>query len=250
MSRQSALKMHESAGRPGHFAGPNGVDSANSPDVIYERIFHAIVDHRLLPGTKLGEDKLADALQTTRTRVREALNRLAHEKLVVTYPHRGAFVAEPSIGEAHEILAARRVIEIATVSALASKATDKQIRALETCVAEEQEAWTTGQRKRAIMLSRSFHFMIADLAGNSVLSDLLHNVVSRMSLAIALYDRPRRGDCFFGEHMGLLNAIKSHDSEEATRIMTRHFDHMEEQLNMIDDSATVRDLHEVFNTDM
>jgi DNA-binding GntR family transcriptional regulator len=249
MSRQNVLKTRPSAGKVGHVSSSSEEESTCSSDAIYERIFHAIVDHRLLPGTKLGEDKLADALQTTRTRVREALNRLAHEKIVVTYPHRGAFVAEPSIADAHEILGARRVIEIATVSALARTATAEQIRALEKCVTSEQDAWTTGQRKTAIMLSRSFHFMIADLAGNAVLSELLRNVVSRMSLAIALYDRPGRGDCFFGEHVGLLNAIKSHDLEEAAQIMTRHFDHMEDQLNMIENPAEARDLFDVFKAD-
>lgn len=249
MARQSIVKMRPSAVSDGRVANSFEEDSSNSSDVIYERIFHAIVDHRLLPGTKLGEDKLADALQTTRARVREALNRLAHEKIVVTYPHRGAFVAEPSIEEAHEILGARRVIEMATVARLARTAKAEQIRDLETCVAREQEAWTSGQRKTAIMLSRSFHFMIADLAGNSVLSELLRNVVSRMSLAIALYDRPGRGDCFFGEHLGVVNAIKAHNPEEAAEIMTRHFDHMEDQLNMIEDPAGGRDLADVFKAD-
>ncbi|MDX9862582.1 MAG: GntR family transcriptional regulator [Rhodospirillales bacterium] len=249
MSRQNVLKIRPSLGAAGRAGNGIEEESSNASDTVYERIFHAIVDHRLLPGTKLGEDKLADALQTTRTRVREALNRLAHEKIVVTYPHRGAFVAEPSIGEAHEILGARRVIEMATVAALARTATAGQIRDLQACVDREQEAWTTGQRKKAIMLSRSFHFMIADLAGNSVLSELLRNVVSRMSLAIALYDRPGRGDCFFGEHIGLVNAISAHDPDDAAAIMTRHFDHMEDQLNMIEDSAENRDLFDVFKAD-
>lgn len=248
MSRQSALKIEPVAGAAGR-ASSATEEEASKTEVVYERIFHAIVDHRLLPGTKLGEDKLAEALRTTRTRVREALNRLAHEKIVVAYPHRGAFVAEPSLEEAREILGARRVIELAMVGALARSATAEQVRELQTCVDHEQEAWTTGQRKKAIMLSRSFHFMIADLAGNSVLSELLRNVVSRMSLAIALYDRPGRGDCFYGEHMGLVNAIGAHDPNEAAAIMTRHFDHMEDQLNMIEDPAESRDLFEVFKAD-
>ena len=250
MSQKTAAKMQPRESDPSEGLGIVDGSSANSSDAVYESIFNAIVDHRLLPGTKLGEDKLVEALHTTRTRVREALNRLTHEKLVVTYPYRGAFVAEPSITEAYEILEARRTIEAATIKTLATNANAEHIAKLEDCVSREQEAWTTGRRKEAILLSRAFHLMIADLAGNSVLSELLRHVIYRMSVAIALYDRPGRGDCFFGEHIGLLDAVKAKDPNKASEIMMRHFDHMTDQLKTLDDSTEPRDLSDVFRTDL
>ena len=57
-----------------------------SVDDIYERIYVAILEHRLQPGTKLGEEKLADIFGVSRARVREVLARLAHEQIVELDP--------------------------------------------------------------------------------------------------------------------------------------------------------------------
>src|SRR5947199_8340847 len=61
-----------------------------TPDEIYERIVSAIFEHRLAPGTKLGEDRLAAIFGVSRSRIRPALARLAHEKLVRLEPNRWA----------------------------------------------------------------------------------------------------------------------------------------------------------------
>lgn len=64
----------------------------------------AIVGHaRLMPGTKLAEQKIADIFDVSRTIVRQALNQLSREHLVSSGPARGASVAMPSIEEARQV---------------------------------------------------------------------------------------------------------------------------------------------------
>lgn len=60
---------------------------------MYDRMVSAILDHRLPPGTKLVEDKLAAAFGVSRTRVRPVLVRLANEQVVTLTPNQ--------IGRAH-----------------------------------------------------------------------------------------------------------------------------------------------------
>ena len=67
---------------------------------IVETLTRAIVEHRLLPGAKLVEQKLADHFGVSRTLVRQALFQLAQNKLIRMEPARGAFVAAPSVDEA------------------------------------------------------------------------------------------------------------------------------------------------------
>jgi len=62
---------------------------------IYEEIYEAILDHRLPPGTKLTEDSIGEIFGVSRTVVRKALFRLAHENIVRIRPNRGAAVASP-----------------------------------------------------------------------------------------------------------------------------------------------------------
>ena len=83
----------------------------NTQDEIYEKIYVAILEHRLHPGTKLVEERLAEIFKVSRARVREVLARLAHEQVVDLYPQRGAYVARPTIEQALHVFEARRLIE-------------------------------------------------------------------------------------------------------------------------------------------
>ncbi|MBC7957117.1 MAG: GntR family transcriptional regulator, partial [Cytophagales bacterium] len=67
---------------------------------IAESITAAIVERRLMPGTKLAEQKIADIFKVSRTIVRQALHQLSRDKLVTLEQARGARVAQPSVEEA------------------------------------------------------------------------------------------------------------------------------------------------------
>ena len=54
-------------------------------DEIYERIYVAILEHRLTPGSKLPEEKMAKVFNVSRSRIREVLSRLAYEKVCLLY---------------------------------------------------------------------------------------------------------------------------------------------------------------------
>ena len=64
---------------------------------IVDSITAAIVERRLMPGTKLAEQQIADIFKVSRTLVRQALNQLSRDRLVTLEPARGAFVAKPGV---------------------------------------------------------------------------------------------------------------------------------------------------------
>ena len=61
-----------------------------SVDEIYERIYVAILEHRLHPGTKLGEERLAKVFGVSRTQIRQVIERLWHESIVTVQPRRAS----------------------------------------------------------------------------------------------------------------------------------------------------------------
>ena len=83
-------------------------EHVRTADTIHARIYDAIVEQRLPPGTKLGEETLCEIFGVSRTMIRRVLQRLASEHVVEARPHRGAFVARPSVEEAREVFEARR----------------------------------------------------------------------------------------------------------------------------------------------
>ena len=90
---------------------------------IGKAIAKAIHEHKVLPGTKLGEDELSEIYGVSRTLVRSALQGLSHEQLVDIQPNRGAFVSKPSLREAREIFEARALLEPRTARSAALRMT-------------------------------------------------------------------------------------------------------------------------------
>lgn len=203
-----------------------------SAGTIYERILSAIGAHLLPPGTKLAEEKLARVFNVSRTKVRQALERLAHDSVVTIIRNRGAFVSRPTIEEARQVFDARRVIEPALIRRLAERAEPGQIDRLRRHLAQEAAARARKDRRALIRLSGGFHQLIADMAGNIYLAKCLRDLESLTSLIITLYDSPSMASCPDHEHGALVAAIASGDADGAARLMIEHLDHVESPLNL------------------
>ncbi len=203
---------------------------------MYERVVEAILDHRLLPGTKLVEDKLAAAFGVSRTRVRPVLVRLANERIVTLTPNRGATVTRPDELEAREMFEVRRLVEPRLVELFIQRAGPADLQRLVDLQAEEMAARAAGDQRRALRLSGDFHLAIAAAAGHSTLERLLRELVSRTSLVLMAYGPRDAGlptdasACGCREHQVLIDAIRLRDAAEATRRMRDHLAQLEERL--------------------
>ncbi len=83
---------------------------------IYERVYQAISARKLMPGTKLSEEKLAAAFHVSRTRIREVLFRLSQELIVALQPNRGAFIASPTKADMRNVFQVRQALEPAAAA--------------------------------------------------------------------------------------------------------------------------------------
>ena len=120
------IRPNRSGAAPARGPG-EAADAGGSTQRIVDSITTAIVERRLAPGTKLAEQQIADIFKVSRTLVRQALNRLSRDHLVTLEPARGAFVAQPSIDEAHQVFEVRRMLEAALVKAFVAQVTVAQI---------------------------------------------------------------------------------------------------------------------------
>ncbi|MES2633271.1 MAG: GntR family transcriptional regulator [Pseudomonadota bacterium] len=235
---------------PAHRAGRRKPRARLNTDTgveeIYERIFVAILEHRLQPGTKLGEERLADIFGVSRARIREVLTRLAHAQIVQLYPQRGAFVAQPTVQQAREVFEARRLIEPALVRRLIETLTPEKITRLRQHQELEADARRRHDKRAVIRLSGEFHTLIAELAGNSALSRSMRELCTLTCLIIFLYDAPTAQSCRHDEHEMLIDAVGRRDRCRAEKLMLAHLDHIESSLTL-HDSDTEPDLAAVFH---
>jgi DNA-binding GntR family transcriptional regulator len=199
---------------------------------IYDRIVQAVMEHRLPPGTKLVEDRLAELFDTSRAQVRDVLARLADEGVVTTIPNRGAFIASPTPDETREVFEARRLIEPALVRRLVGRRDAAALAGLQAVVREEQRARTGGDRPAMVRLSAEFHVRLAEYAGNRMLERTMRALASLSCLAIFLYDAPHATACREDEHELLLAAIERRRADRAAALMLEHLDHIEGSLDL------------------
>ncbi len=224
---------------------PSLLARENANDDIYERIYVAILEHRLHPGTKLGEDRLAKIFDVSRARVREVLSRLAHEQIVELYPQRGAFVAKPTPQQAMDVFEARRLIEPAILKRLVAQLTADKVTRLRQHQELEQDARRRDDRRAVVRLSGEFHVLLAELAGNTALLRSLRELSTLTCLIIFLYDAPTSMSCRADEHAEIIEAIAKRDTARAETLMLGHLDHIERSLSL-DSGAVEVDLEAVF----
>ena len=157
--------------------------------LIVQALTKAIVEHRLQPGAKLAEQKLADHFGVSRTLVRQALLQLSQHQLVRLEPARGAFVAAPSVAEAKQVFAVRRMIESEMTRDLVRQVSPAKIKALKDHIAREKLAVQGNDGSWRTELLGDFHVRMAELTGNDVLAQLLGQLVSRCALITLMYQK-------------------------------------------------------------
>lgn len=195
---------------------------------IYDRIYAAISERRLLPGTKLSEERLAQAFHASRTRVREVLLRLSQELIVESHPNRGAFVASPTQEDMHHVFAVRRALERAIAAELSERFGGQTIALLRGHLESEARARATGDRAALARLTGDFHIRLAETTGNRIFTDNLRRLVALTGLIIAQYDAQASSACPEHEHEDIVKAIEAGDARRAERLMLQHLEHVEQ----------------------
>ena len=206
------------------------MDSSTATRSIVDALTKAIVEHRLHPGTKLAEQKLADHFGVSRTLIRQALFQLVQKRLIRMEPARGAFVATPSSDEARQVFAVRRMIEIEMTRSFVRNVTADQIKALKDHVAEEKAAVQRGDVAGRTDLLGDFHVRMAELMGNEVLAQMLGELISRCALITLMYQSSNAAEHSAEEHSDILKAIIAKDEALAVKLMDEHLRNVEEGL--------------------
>ena len=212
---------------------------------IVERIYGAVMEQRLPPRTKLSESQLCESFKVGRMRVRRALLLLASQGIVDLHSNRGAFVASPDRKEAREVFDARLALEPSIVRQVVETATEADLDALQAHIDQEQAARKARNRRQSIRLSGEFHVRLAAASGNSVMTRMIRELVTRTSLIIGLFGTSGVSNCAEHEHLDILNALRRKDSDEADDLIRIHLAHIESDLDLHAPAGKSPDLKEI-----
>ena len=199
---------------------------------IADSIVAAIVERRLMPGTKLAEQKIADIFKVSRTLVRQALNQLSRDRLVTLAPGRGARVAEPGVEEARQVFEVRRMLETAMIRQAATGLGPADVATLRAHLEAERSAIARTDVSGRTRLLADFHVVVAGMLGNEVLAAMLGELLSRSSLIALMYQSAHSAEHSSAEHAAIVDAIERRDARAAVKLMESHLMNVEHNLRL------------------
>ena len=197
-------------------------------DKAYLAIRDRIVSLELAPGALIDERSLVDDLGMSRTPVREALMRLAQERLVEVYPRRGMFVTGVDIRELARLSEVRAVLEPEAARLAAERATD----------AEREDLAALGDEIAAaddlMSLDERIHRAVYRAAHNDLLATTLEQYyVLALRIWSMAGERAQELEEAVDTHRALLEAIVDGDGGRAAETMRAHVENFEQAMHRV-----------------
>ncbi len=190
---------------------PRSELGGTSKSLIYKNLRRSIgVGHRK-PGERLDLDKLAQSYGTSITPVRDALQMLSQEGLVMIKPRSGYFVAHITLKQLRDMLELREILEIASIERAAVRITEEQLDQL-GCVHAGYTDEDDGSYIRYMSENRNFHYLIAEASGNHELAETLGILHDRLLRFMILC---RDGETLESRHSLVIEALRTHDAAVA-----------------------------------
>ncbi len=195
------------------------VTHRNLRQTVYQRVRAIVLSNDVQAGAKINEEMIAGQLGVSKTPVREALSKLAHDGVVRIIPNRGAFKLALSGKEIEEIMLIREVLEGLCVRLAVKNVTAPSIRKLKNLLDSfEKEANHTDFSTYA-RTHQKFHQVIYNLSKSPRLRHLIESMYELSDLLRTRYFRkPERVAQSLQGHRELIAALERKDGVEAESI--------------------------------
>jgi len=199
-------------------------------DKAYQLIRQKIITLELPPLSAIDEQALMEELQLGRTPIREALQRLSTQDLVLLAPRRGMFVADISITDLQKIFELRMALEGFCARMAAERASPEQLAAMKEVV-RALDAVPDEDYKGLMMIDERFHELLYEAADN----EFLENVLLRLhALSFRIWHLVlERIGCVrsaLEQHIAITDAIEDKDGDRAEILVRQHVAEFQQQI--------------------
>lgn len=200
----------------------------------YERIKQKIIALELAPGAIIDESALRAELGLGRTPIREALQRLALEKLVLIAPRRGMFVSDIGITDLNRLFEVRLELESFAARLAAQRGNEHHWRRMETVLNSLTAAGGQGDNQDLISVDEACHAIMYEAADNEFLRDTLQTHYA-LSLRLWYFSLSHVGDMQSAvlEHRFILEALRDRQVERAGELLRQHIQAFQEEIQAV-----------------
>jgi DNA-binding GntR family transcriptional regulator len=200
-------------------------------DQAYNLLKKSIIIGELKGDESLPEEKIAADLGISRTPLRDALNRLASEGLVIHRKGRPAVVASFTKENSLEYMELRSLLEVHNIEKIISKVDEAFLVLLEENLANQLDAIERDHYHDFIELDREFHLLLASPNKNSEFKNMIHRVNTGVNRAFLILSStlPTSAMGAYEEHMEIYEALKKKDVRLARNKIIVHLDNVEKR---------------------
>lgn len=192
----------------------------NVVDGLVETLRERIVSGEIAPGMRLSQLTLAEELEVSRTPLREAMQRLATEGLLVGQANRGMVVAPVELSHVEDAYALRLLVEPATVAAITESVTDADLDAMDEALTRMEDATLTTRAFQDAHLR--YHAVLLDRYPQYA-DDLIHQLHRTIYRQQRVYfSRPPAVADFLWLDRIFLDALRAHKGELARHVLEFH----------------------------
>jgi len=192
-------------------------------DRAYEVIKARIVSLNLSPGDVLKETDLMEELGLGRTPIREALQRLARDDLVVIQPRRGMYVSEIGITDLKHIFEARIPLEMWAARFAAERISNEKLNEMEQIIGRIEQYEGADYAGQLMESDRQVHEIITKSTGNKFIIDGVRWLYDLTARIWRLEPDPLAGaDAMLLHYRDLLGALRKRDPDLAEAVMKHH----------------------------
>ena len=201
----------------------------------YQLLVRKITRLELAPGAVLVEKNLMAELGIGRTPIREALQRIAAESLVQHLPNRGMLVSDIGVANVESIYEFRSLVEGAAARLAATRATEDDIRELQSLVGQLNQATEDGDIDGFVALDWRFHEALGRASKNIYLQEAVPRIFN-LHLRLWFYISSKTGSWHPVAHShdemtkGVVDAIRERSPEKAEKVMTSYIAHRHQEI--------------------
>jgi DNA-binding GntR family transcriptional regulator len=202
-----------------------GVRFRTKQEYVHQHLREAILRSELAPGQRLVIDEIARRLRVSAIPIREALQLLQSEGLVISEPHVGATVAPISEASIDEAFAIMEGLETVAVRGVVPRLGEAEVEEIRGFVTRMDAAVAQKDYERWAELNAQFHRRIGELAGMPLLREMTERVLSRWERLRRYYFKGvlvHRVEQAQREHRDLLEAFLARDADAAERVIREH----------------------------
>lgn len=200
----------------------------------YERIRHQIISLELPPGEVIDEATLQKELGLGRTPIREALKRLALEKLVMIVPRRGMFVTDIGITDLQWLFEMRLTLEALAARLAAQRGKQNHWDRMTAVLAALPTEDELVDNETLIAIDEACHHIMYEAAENEFLRDTLTTLYA-LSLRLWYFSLSKIGDMRRAvlEHRTISEALLNRDGDKAAQLLRQHIQAFQEEIQSV-----------------